>query len=217
MQLSAGSQALGGNADKRLPVLARQEENNGLGGVSSMFQSLAQNVQQTFSQLGMNLSEPRGGGAAADIKHALHDFMHALFHALKELDAGGTGGKSGVSGEGGSAFTASYTSISFSLEVVTGSLESGGSGGGDVADALAAAAGADDADAVSMEQGGSAVSRLQDTYHSLVDKLDTTPVPQASLKDFLKALQKNTDSSAAQQQFSFSLSMTVGSLVYTQA
>lgn len=211
MQL--GLQAGNGN----MPALAGRGP-DGLAGLQGQMQSLAQNVAQTFRQLGISFSEPRGGGAQAgeavaegsgsvgtgpdSFKEALHDFVHALFHAMKEAGSEAAGhGEQGSPGEGGLA--ASYTSVSFSLEVLSVRVE--GAESGDAGGELASA-------------GENPVARLLDAYKKLIDNLGDPAAADVSLKDFLKQLQKNSESSTvAVQQMSFSMEVSLGSLVYTQA
>lgn len=176
----------------------------------AQFQSLAHNVEQAFKQLGIDVSEPRGGGVGSaatgsenagpdPFKQALHDFMHALFHALKEAGAGTAGAPSGE----GAALSASYTSVSFSLEVLSVRVDSAES---------------EPPEADGSSAGGSAVSKLRHAYENLIDLLDSADRPEVSLKDFLKALQQQDDStSVTLQQVSFSMEISVGSLVSTEA
>jgi hypothetical protein len=177
-----------------------------------------------------------------DIRQTLHAFMHALFHALKSLGGEG-GGEHEHDGDRDDNATyapsgsASYSSISVSLSLLVNNLDSGVTpattdssvnptdttgatpdstnnlpAAGNTPSYLAAAGNGDSQNNI--------VSMLQSAFENLLNTLggnSSSSGSQTSLKDFLKELQTNVDGNSQQQQFSFSMSLTAGSIVYTHA
>ncbi len=147
---------------------------------------------------------------------------------------------------GGQATSLSYTSVSLSLSLLVGNLDSTTASSPSnttgllpvdssvpAPDATGAATGtepagvpalaAPDANLVSNgsagDSQGNIVSALQDAFKNLLDTLGGgSSDSQVSLKDFLEKLQENVDGNAQQQQqFSVSMTITTGSIIYVQA
>jgi hypothetical protein len=172
--------------------------------------------------------------------------MHALVHALKSLggEGGGEHEHDGDRDDNNSTYapsgSASYSSISVSLSLLVNNLDSGVTpatpGTTDSSVNPTATTGATPDSTNNLPVAGNTpsylaatgngdsqnniVSMLQSAFENLLNTLggnSSSSGSQTSLKDFLKGLQTNVDGNSQQQQFSFSMSLTAGSIVYTQA
>jgi len=168
---------------------------SGTQGPAGSFRSLLQSVLRTLNQLGLTAGAPQpapaggssaasvaadSGGAplaAADVRHALHAFMHSLFQALRQESGGDQGSSAGGTPQSG------YANLTSDLQGLLQDLSSAGS-----------------------NSSSAAVSNLKTAFQNLLQALEggsssssaaTQPTLQTFVQDLLQNLSGERSTSPA--------------------